>query len=155
VLASPFAERITILEGDIADCQAGEPFDAIVSNPPFFVASLECPDDQRTKARHASSLSYKTLFSVVNRLLSDTGRFSVVVPSDHRSRLESEAALAAFFLTRVCGVRTKPNKPIKRYLMEFSKHPDSYVDMDEGVLEILPMVRSEWYQEYVKDFYIK
>lgn len=155
VSASPFAQRVAIVEDDIADYQTDQPFDAIVSNPPFFVASLECPDDQRTKARHTSSLSYATLFQSVRRLLKDTGRFSVVVPADYRSLMASEAALTTMFLTRICSIRTTLSKPVKRYLMEFRKSAGYQVDMEEGVLETSPMVRSEWYQQYVKDFYIR
>ena len=40
--SSPFAQRITILQ---QACQAMQgTFDAIVSNPPYFEQSLECPD---------------------------------------------------------------------------------------------------------------
>lgn len=155
VQASPFANRVDIVEGDIVDYSADQPYDVIVSNPPFFVASLECPDNRRTKARHTSSLSYSMLFQTVRRLLSDTGRFSVVVPADYRLHLVSEATLNTMYLTRVCSVRTTPSKPIKRYLIEFRKIPGYQVDMEDGVLEVLPMVRSEWYQQYVKDFYIR
>ena len=41
---SPFAERITISQGDIREWE-DQPFDAIVANPPYFVDSLICPDD--------------------------------------------------------------------------------------------------------------
>ena len=155
VSASPFFNRITILEGDIADFQVAESFDVIVSNPPFFVSSLECPDNQRTQARHTSSLTYETLFKSVNRLLSDTGNFCLIIPSDYRSRIESEAAMEALFVTKVCSIRTTPHKPIKRFLMEFRKHPVDQINMEHGVLETEPMVRSEWYQKYVNDFYIR
>lgn len=155
VIASPFNDRISMVEGDVSDYHTNQCFETIVSNPPFFVSSLECPDSQRSIARHTSSLTYKTLFKSVNRLLSDSGSFSLVIPSDYRSQLESEAALMGFFVTRICSVRTTPNKPIKRYLMEFRKSPVPQIDIEDGVIEISPLVRSEWYQGYVKDFYIK
>ena len=155
VKASPFNDRISIVECDISDYHAEAPFEAIVSNPPFFVSSLECPDSQRSIARHTSSLTYETLFKSVNRLLSDSGRFSLVIPTDNRSRLESEAALVGLFVTRICSVRATPDKPIKRYLMEFRKSSVPQIIIEEGVIETAPMVRSEWYQEYVKDFYIR
>ena len=155
VMVSPFSDRISIVEGNVSDYHTDERFDVIVSNPPFFEYSLECPDRQRTMARHTSSLTFKTLFQSVNRLLSEAGRFSLIIPSDHRSRLESEAAVAAFFVTRICSVRTTPQKPVKRYLLEFCKCPVSQVIAEDGILEIEPCVRSEWYKDYVKDFYVK
>ena len=89
VEASPFSSRITIQLADIRELQSPEPFDAIVSNPPYFVDSLTCPDDQRTTARHAVNLSYAELMKTSFRLLSDDGYFSVVIPTDCRSRLEA------------------------------------------------------------------
>ena len=151
--ASPFASRIQIVQADVADYKA-EPFDVIVSNPPYFMESLTCPDHQRTTARHTASLTYQTLMHSAFRLLTDEGLFSVIIPFDCRSLLESEASLAGFFMSRICGVKTTPQKQPKRYLIEFRKHPVSELDITEGILETEPCVRSEWYQELTKDFYL-
>ena len=153
VTASPFDLRVKIVHGDIADYDQG-PFDAIVSNPPYFVESLTCPDIQRTTARHTGSLSYTTLVQSAYRLLSDEGTFSVIIPFDCRSRLESEASIIGFFMSRVCAIRTTPRKQVKRYLIEFRKQPVYKYDIDEEVLEIASNTRSKWYQELTKEFYI-
>ena len=52
VTASPFADRIQVLEADVQTFADSEKFDSIVCNPPFFEDSLVCPDPQRTEARH-------------------------------------------------------------------------------------------------------
>ena len=106
-------DSVKIVEGDL--CEASHlfgraSFDVIVSNPPYFVDSLTCPDDQRTTARHAVNLSYAELMKTSFRLLSDDGYFSVVIPTDCRSRLEVEAHLAGFFPSRLCMIKTTPNK---------------------------------------------
>ena len=156
VAASPFADRIRVLASDVsayADDEAG--FDAIVSNPPYFNQSLECPDGQRTMARHTSSLSYAQLMEAAWRLLREDGVLSLIIPDDCRAALEAEARLRGFFLTRFCAVRTTPRKAPKRYLMEFRKSPAAELDRQEGVLEIQPNARSPWYQSLTQDFYIK
>ena len=130
-------------------------FDAIVSNPPYFQQSLECPDNQRTTARHTTALNYTQLMQSAWRLLRDDGLLSLIIPDDCRSRLDAEARLQGFFLTRLCAVRTTPRKNPKRYLMEFRKSPVAELDRQEGILEIQPNVRSPWYQSLTKDFYIK
>ena len=119
VAASPFASRITIIQSDACDFEA-EPFDAIVVNPPYFVDALACPDDQRTTARHAVSLSYAALMDSAWRLLQDEGTLSVVIPADCRSQMESEARLRGFFLSRRCWVKTTPKKAPKRCLARTS-----------------------------------
>jgi len=153
VEASPFASRIQIVQADVADYKT-ESFDVIVSNPPYFVESLTCPDHQRTTARHTASLTYQTLMRSAFRLLTDEGRFSVIIPFDCRALLESEASLTGFFMSRICSVKTTPKKEPKRYLIEFTKQPVSELDISEGVIESMPNTRSEWYQELTKDFYL-
>ena len=155
VRLSPFSERIRICHLDILNFTDIIGFDAIVSNPPYFVDSLAGPDDQRTIARHAVSLTYEQLMHQAYRLLKDAGRFSVVVPSDCRAKIEAAACLEGFFTTRVCLIKTTPRKQPKRQLIGFQKHPVSELDISEGVIEVSPNVRSEWYQQLTKEFYIK
>lgn len=155
VAASPFASRIKIFESNILDFENQEGFDAIVSNPPYFVDAMTCPDQQRTMARHTVSLSYEGLMKSVFRLLKPNGLFSLVIPSECRSSIEAEACLAGFFLTRVCLIRTTPRKETKRQLIEFSKHPVKELYIEDGIVEESPNVRSSWYQQLTQDFYIR
>ena len=155
VRLSPFSERVRIYRQDIVNFTDIIGFDAIVSNPPYFVDSLACPDDQRTIARHAVRLTYEQLMHQAYHLLKDEGRFSVVVPSDCRAKIEAAACLEGFFTTRVCLIKTTPRKQPKRQLIEFQKHPVSELDISEGIIEVSPNVRSEWYQQLTKEFYIK
>jgi len=121
VTKSPFAAQVTVLQETLQEHQ-GE-YDAIVSNPPFFIDSLAAPDEQRNMARHTATLTYAELMQAAYRLLSDEGELSVVVPFDYRQRMENEAIFVGFFPSRVCAVKTTERKPAKRYLLAFRKHP--------------------------------
>jgi len=155
VRLSPFSERVNVCHQNIMNFTDVIGFDAIVSNPPFFVDSLACPDSQRTIARHAVSLTYEQLMHQAYHLLKEEGRLSVVVPSDSRAQIEGAACLEGFFMTRVCLIKTTPTKQPKRQLIEFQKHPVSELDIKEGIIEESPNVRSDWYQQLTKEFYIK
>jgi len=155
VSASPFADRINVIKADVLTFEEEEKYDSIVCNPPFFEDSLTCPDPQRTEARHTVSLGYRQLMEAAFRLLKDDGHFSLIIPSDCRERLESEAHLRGFFLSRVCSIQTTPKKAPKRYMIELSKQPVNEVDTTNGILESSPQVRSDWYRELTKEFYIK
>ena len=120
---SPFADRIQVCLADVNAFEPDVQYDAIVCNPPYFNNALVCPDAQRTQARHTLSLSYQQLMTAAHRLLHDDGLFSMIIPNDFFQQIESEAHLEGFFLSRVYGVRTIENKPIKRYLIEFIKTP--------------------------------
>ena len=155
VRLSPFSKRIKILQEDLMKFDDTDDFDAIVSNPPYFVDSLECPDDQRTMARHTVSLTYEGLIRQAFRLLKDEGCLSLVIPSESRSLIESAACLEGFFLSRVCLIKTTPRKQPKRQLIEFRKHSVKELIIEEGVIEDSPNLRSSWYQQLTKEFYIK
>ena len=155
VSASTFVDRINVIKADVLTFEEEEKYDSIVCNPPFFEDSLTCPDPQRTEARHTVSLGYRQLMEAAFRLLKNDGHFSLIIPSDCRERLESEAHLRGFFLSRVCSIQTTPKKPPKRYMIELSKQPVNEIDTTNGILESSPQVRSDWYRELTKEFYIK
>lgn len=149
VLSSPFSSRIRIQQTtfqDMDDSFAGC-FDAIVSNPPFFIDSLAAPDEQRHLARHTATLTYAELMQTAWRLLSDDGELSVVVPFDYRQRMEDEAIFVGFFPNRVCAVKTTDRKPAKRFLLSFRKHP---CPCEKEQLTI----GSEAYRQLTGDFYL-
>ena len=145
VMQSPFAAQVKVLQETLQEHQ-GE-YDAIVSNPPFFIDSLAAPDEQRNMARHTATLTYAELMQAAYRLLNDGGELSVVVPFDYRQRMEDEAIFVGFFPSRVCGVRTTERKPVKRYLLAFRKHPCA---CEKEVLTI----GDERYQQLTGAFYL-
>ena len=155
VAISPFASRVEIRAQNVLDFEYKEGFDAIVSNPPYFIDAITCPDQQRTIARHTISLTYEQLMTSAFRLLKPNGMFSLVIPSECRSTLEAEACLAGFFLSRVTHIRTTPKKQPKRQLIELTKHPADELYIEDGIIEEPPNVRSSWYQQLTQDFYIR
>lgn len=149
VQASPFSSHIRIQQTKLQDMDDSFTgcFDAIVSNPPFFIDSLAAPDEQRNLARHTATLTYAELMQTAWRLLSDDGELSVVVPFDYRQRMEDEAIFVGFFPSRVCAVKTTDRKPAKRYLLSFRKHP---CPCEKEQLTI----GSEAYRQLTGDFYL-
>ena len=122
-------------------------YDAIVSNPPYFVDSLGAPDAQRHTARHTDTLSYAELMQAAYRLLTDDGELSVIVPFDYKKRMEDEAVFVGFFPHRVLGLRTVEKKPAKRYCLSFVKHP---VEREHHVITL----GDEEYKELTGPFYL-
>lgn len=156
VKASPFADRVNIVETPIQSFSAQEKFDAIISNPPFFTGSLKNPDSQRATARHADTLPYRELFVSVRSLLNEDGEFSAVIPFDCLTQFTAEAYLAGLAMSRRCAIRTTPRKQPKRYLVAF-KHATkaSTIVTDEQCIMNADGTKSEWYKLLTDIFYIK
>lgn len=129
-------------------------FDAVVSNPPFFVGSLKNPDKKRAVARHSDSLPFRDLWQGVKRLLSADGMFSVILPAEVVEQFSSEGYVLGFYLVRRCAVKTVGRKPPKRYLLTFSKcHPSGVEDVVETMTDEGGN-RSEWYAKLTDEFYL-
>ena len=149
VEASPFARQICIGQmrvQNMDDAQAGR-YDAVVSNPPFFIDSLQAPDRQRNMARHAETLTYADLMQAASRMLAADGELSVIVPFDYRRRMDDEAIFQGFFPSRVCAVKTTPTKPVRRYLLAYKKQP---CRCEQAEL----VIGDEQYRLLTQDFYL-
>jgi tRNA1Val (adenine37-N6)-methyltransferase len=149
VKASPFASRISVelmKVQDMGERYAGC-FEAVVSNPPFFIDSLQAPDHQRNMARHAETLTYGDLMKAAKMLLDDDGELSVIVPFDYRRRMDDETVFQGLFPSRVCAVKTSAKKPVRRYLLAYRKHP---CVCEQTVL----VIGDEAYQQLTRDFYL-
>lgn len=160
--SSPFSDRLTVEEGAVqeyaifhAAADNGNKFDAIVCNPPYFVDSLKCPDEQRSVARHAMGLRFDELFRSVSALLVEGGTFSAIVPSEVLDLFDGCGRIEGFRCVRKCAVKTVPRKMPRRYLLAYSK------DMNREYEETVECIdngcggRSEWYSSLTADFYIK
>lgn len=149
------------LEGDEKTMEKSEAtkadgmlFDAIVSNPPFFVNGLKNPDSKRALARHSDSLPFSVLMRGVKRWLSDEGVFSAIVPAEVLDIFVSEAYCSGLSLISQCGVKTVERKQPKRYLLAFSKHRAGMVDKRTEIMTDSEGNRSEWYAKITEEFYL-
>jgi len=80
VMASPWADRIHVLEGNACNHSFGHKYDLIICNPPFFNNSLLSDAEQRNMARHTLSLSQGELLKVLADNLVEDGYASVLLP---------------------------------------------------------------------------
>ena len=152
---SPWKERIEVVNADICTFHPEEKFDAIFSNPPYFVNALKCPDKQRSTARHTDTLDFDTLMRCAASLLSVDGEFSVVVPMEAAPAIKAAAIQHRLFLSRETHVYTKPSAPAKRALLAFKPAlPDASTDVRPLVMYPHPGVVGEEYGERVNDFYL-
>ncbi len=142
--ASPWRERITIINSAIQEYAPRLRYELIVSNPPFFRNSLKSPDASRSVARHTDSLPFSDLIDAVARLLSPDGRFAVVLPVEQARSFDIEAC-GVLYLSRRCAVVTHQGKAAKRYLSEYRLEPSEHITH-----ETLTMREEEgWSDEYI------
>lgn len=153
---SPWSNRLHFVQTPVQDFEA-EPFDLIVSNPPFFTESLKCPDRGRTMARHAVALPFEELVEAVVRLLKAEGRFAVVLPVEEATRF-GELCTGRLRRIRCTKVRTTPRHGAKRVLLEWAHAASSQQMMPTEELMIGTGEHECYTEEYRRltcDFYLK
>jgi tRNA1Val (adenine37-N6)-methyltransferase len=158
---SPFAKYITTHHTSLQDHNPEAKYDAIVCNPPYFVASLKCPDAARTQARHTDSLSFNDLLEHSARLLNSGGSLSVVLPVNEGNQLIELAPQYGFSLTHLTEVHPTPTAPPKRLLLQFvmqnSQLNHSSLPISHSSLTI-EIARHQYTPEYIaltREFYLK
>ena len=145
IAESPFANRVTCELQDVLDFQPEAPFDTEDTLP---------DDASRALARNNKSLPFPELIKKVASLLSDTGRFSLIIPSSHMQELISLSLVEGLHLNRRCIVRTKANKPPRRVMLTFSANASQTTEEQDLCLMADDGSRSEAYKALTKDFYL-
>ncbi|MDO5523707.1 MAG: methyltransferase [Bacteroidia bacterium] len=153
---SRFKHRISVLPLSFEDfvSSATDKFDLIVSNPPFFVNALLSPDIKRTGARHADSLSVAELFGLSKKLVSETGKLSLIYPFPERENIMSVAEKEGFYLARETAVFSTPASPAKRVLLEFSPKMPENICRNKLIIESNRHIYTPEFGQLVKDFYL-
>ena len=163
VAASPFHDRVVVgccalqelgVRSEELGVRSEETFDAIVSNPPFFVNSMKNPDSKRSLARHSDSLPFSELMKGVKRWLSAEGVFSAIVPAEVVEQFAAEAYCSGLYLCCKCGVKTVERKQPKRYLLAFAKKRKGALVEDIKTMTDSQGNRSSWYAKITEEFYL-
>ena len=151
---SPWTAKIQLHHTSIQNFFPEKKYDLIVSNPPYFNNSQRPPDERRHQARHTISLPYDDLIGVTLRLLKDDGKFNVVLPFTEGLHFLELAKQCGLFCSRQYSFRTRSEKSIERWLLEFSKNQH----LEERGEILLYDKGEEWSKEYTEltaDFYFR
>ena len=150
---SPWSGRLRAVCADITAGGCGEPFDMIVSNPPFFHTGERAPGASRAAARHADSLSADWLIEHAPGMLASGGSLTMIVPAADEERLVECAAFARMYPRRLCRVSSVEGKAPIRLLIEL-RPADGPVEISEMALRRADGPNSQAYVTLFKDFYL-
>ena len=153
----PWSDRLRVFHLPINEFAraAGNSYDLILSNPPFFTGGTFSPEDGRNDVRHTTKLSHGDLLASVRRLISPQGRFALILPYIEGLRFRELAESYNIYCTRLTEVRTKAGKPIERLLMELSPQiPDQIEKTDLVIQDEGTNNWTEDYKSLTGDFYL-
>jgi tRNA1Val (adenine37-N6)-methyltransferase len=105
-------------------------------------------------ARHTENLSFLELLETATKLLSEKGKLNIILPYTEGVQFIALAEKNNLHCSRKWSFRTRKEKPIERWLLEFSK---TKIETEAGEI-LLYSSGDEWSQEYkilTRDFYLK
>jgi tRNA1Val (adenine37-N6)-methyltransferase len=150
---SPWPDKIRIENISFQKFES-DPYDLIVSNPPFFIDSAKPPKEERTRARHTESLPPVELLTHAKRLLSPGGKLCIILPITEGKSMITQAESLGWHCTRFCEFRARDTKPVERLLFQLQLS-------DQGIKNeslILYEYDEEWttdYKNLTREFYLK
>lgn len=98
-----------------------EKYDLIITNPPFFISSLESYNEKRNKARHTKSLNFNDLIQSTEKLLSQDGILSLILPTKESQIFELMAKENYFQTIYKANIYSKIDKKCERVVLHLQR----------------------------------
>jgi tRNA1Val (adenine37-N6)-methyltransferase len=154
--ASPWGDRLYCFHAGLDELvdDIDEPYDLIVSNPPFYSEDVSSGDFARDLARQNSSLPFNALLQAVSQLLSPVGSFAVIIPHKEEASFLALAREQGLYPNRLTHVKGNTSAPIKRSLLQLS-FEDNGTPKSELTIETARHQYTKAYKNLVKAFYFK
>lgn len=156
VSASPWPDHITVHPLSLqafAESNTAKTYDLIVSNPPFYNATLKPTDEGRAIARHKDALPVSDIARFARTHLCENGRLALIYPTAYDSEVMTAAVLSSLHPVRICDILTKVGKPCKRRMAEFSLQ-NAPISREQLIIRDADGKYTADYRTLTADFYL-
>ncbi|MDY3089935.1 MAG: methyltransferase [Porphyromonas sp.] len=114
--ASPWSKRLHPIHADALAYSAGDNYDLIISNPPFFLSTApraEGYSRQLARGEQLEGLGIASLVLRARQLLSPQGALCMICPSEREEDLRLSACEAGMYIEALCIVYSKASTPVR------------------------------------------
>jgi tRNA1Val (adenine37-N6)-methyltransferase len=151
---SPFANHLTVHPESFESFfkqHAENRYDLIVSNPPFYINSLESPKANKTVAKHTDKHFFEVIIAAVFNHLTDKGLFWVILPVQTALLVKPIAVQNKLYLHKIINIYSFPDVVPHREVLVFGFHQQNIIE-EKFVIYQQPNIYSEAYKALLKDF---
>ncbi|WP_109434212.1 MULTISPECIES: tRNA1(Val) (adenine(37)-N6)-methyltransferase [Aquimarina] len=154
--ASSWGDRLFCYHASFQEFMAeiDDQYDLLISNPPFYREDYKTSDTKRDMARFEDALPFEHLLVGVSKLLSDQGKFAVIVPYKEEERIIDLASQVTLFPLKITRVKGTLTSEVKRSLLLFDREKKT-PEIDELIIENTRHEYTKSYIDLTKDFYLK
>jgi tRNA1Val (adenine37-N6)-methyltransferase len=121
IAATPWSDRINVIQADVRTFGPAGKYDLIICNPPFFNGSLLGSNAARNQARHSVTLSQPDLFNIASVYLSADGYISVMLPVPEHNEWASLLHENHWHAINWLAIKDNENAAAKRIVSSWSR----------------------------------
>ena len=154
--ASPFADRVNVIHGDVKIFPFTKKYDRIISNPPFYEKEITSDDRRRNIAHHHSGLLLEELLSIIKTNLSATGLFYLLLPFKRNEEIKKILLKENLFVSEIVFVRQSSKHDYFRIMIKgnLEKENQSETTIDEISILNEQQQYTNGFKELLKDYYL-
>lgn len=126
-------------------------YDLIVSNPPFYINSLQSPGVKTNLAKHAANGFFESLMSAIAAHLTEVGICWLILPVDTSALVKNLALQSGLYLQKTISIHSFKDDAAHREILAFGKNNTQAI-ADKFVIYSEPKVYTDMYRDVLKDF---
>jgi len=153
---SPWRERIVVIHGNAKDTLPSRnvQYDAIISNPPFYENELQSPDKNRNLAHHSAALTLEELLKIIKKLLSESGRFFLLLPYKRENELHKMFAKNDVHIRQKMLVKQSVSHGYFRIMIQGSFEKSDKTEQSEIPIRDKDAQYTSEFTDLLKDYYL-
>ncbi|RNI29562.1 methyltransferase domain-containing protein [Rufibacter immobilis] len=123
IAQSPWADRVKLFPVSLQEFAATQPtpYDVIISNPPFFQASLKSTDTIKNQAKHTETLAFSEIISFAHQFLAPEGKLHILLPPHEAKVFEAEAQAHGFHSQHILWLEATPGGKLLRAIHTYAQ----------------------------------
>ena len=152
--ASPWTGRLRAVAGDARILATDLRFNALITNPPFFINSLTNPDPRRTDARHDPTLNQQDILELADRVLTPDGHLAIILPTAEWGVFQKLAEARGWRALRILCVVPLPGKPANRVCAQLTRASEAQAHTQELPIYAAPGVYTAEFITLMREYYL-
>ncbi len=122
---SPWANRLTLHPVSLQEFAKynRQQYDVILSNPPFFLASLKSDNAAKNTAKHTGDLLFEDILAFAQQHLTEQGKLYLLLPPAEAAHFAELATEHNLYLAETLEVYTRVGGKCIRHIQTFTSPP--------------------------------
>lgn len=152
---SPYANRLKVHADSFEHFFAvnrDKQYDLIVSNPPFYINSLESPGAKKAMAKHTDTSFFEKLISAIPGHLTDNGLFVMILPIATAKLVKNIAIDEGLYPQQIINVKSYTVSEAHREILSFGRHQATTIQKEFVIYDGLKQYAEE-YRKALGDFF--